>query len=520
MKPHFTQLIHATNTLQKALLLVTFLFSMQHVSAQYFTLPLSTTYPIHIDYVGGSTICQPTSATVQYGIQYFYLFPEITPTLISPDEATHHIATAGETRTVIVEVVASGAIVTNNAIGIYYKYGEAGGPDEPQLLSASPVSSPSRDGHIRIELPIKFDRATKKGYVSFLVKDGDVFNNTAIGNWVVIPFTVLGPTINNQHVEILDTIVEPQIPYLILHAPPGDGSSSTFQTSKTTCRKLETTYAEEGSNSANLAVKIGVAGMAGLFVTTEFEFSVTISAGLTVGDMAYEASSEETCLTVNEGFTTASMLDDQGGGDVFIGYGTDMAVGVYEYLRIEPGACGSTLDTGLIYAPVGDLRQFAKTKSGIEDNIAELLNVVADSANLDPKTVNDAMNQIDVWNQVLALNEANVTDPNNEPMGLAFDLDSRASIDREESIQVVNTNTITYEQYTNVNMGVVAKVEVGGSGVKGGYEFKGSKRFGQTQNQTSTESKLIKYTLSDDAWAIILKCRWFATRCTEPPFSG
>jgi hypothetical protein len=193
------------------------------------------------------------------------------------------------------------------------------------------------------------------------------------------------------------------------------------------------------------------------------------------------------------------MLDDEGGGDVFVGYGTDLALGVYEYLRIDSNLCAAVLDTGLIYAPIdGTLRQFAKTKSGIETNIADLEAVVADSLNLDARTVNDAQNQIDVWNQVLTMNLDNVNNPDNEPIGLSIDLDANATQYSEESIKIIETNTIQYEHYTNVNLGVSAKVEVAGSGFEGGYEYKGSKRFGETQNQTDEEAKLIKYTLSDD----------------------
>ena len=180
---------------QKGLMLGVFLFTMNHVSAQYFTLPLSTGYPIHIDYLEGSTICQPTSAAVRHGAEYYYWLPEVTPALISANEATHHIATAGKDHRIIVEVVASGPIVQGNAAGLLYKFGEVGGADEPLFLSEFNAGSPSRPGHMRYEIPFKFDRAIKNGYVSFGVRDGE--GGSIVGNWVVIPITVLGPTINN-----------------------------------------------------------------------------------------------------------------------------------------------------------------------------------------------------------------------------------------------------------------------------------------------------------------------------------
>lgn len=494
MKKQFT-------LLKKALLLLAFYLSVSTTFAQNFSLPLTTGYPIEISYPGG-TICEPTSANVNYNAQYYSTnffgngyFPEVTANLISTNEATHHLAQARQNFHIIVEVINAGNIPNANNVGIWYKYGEVGGAQSPILLSEFNAVSPTNSSNLRFVLPVKFDLATKNAFVSFVVKDGDLFAGTHMGNWVVMPFTVLGPT--THEVPILGTTVQPQMPYMVLHAPPGDGSYSKFEDTKKTCREFTDTYAEDGSHSANLAVKLGIAGSLGFIATVDFEFSVTMSAGLTVGDMAIKTSSNQTCVEVSEGFETTELSGPNGGGDVFIGYGTDLAYGVYPFLKIEPGACSSTLDTGLIYHPVGEPRRFAWTKSAILDDMTLLASIVADSSNVGAKAANNALNQIDVWTQVLAMNDANINNPGNEVLG-TVGFSAGVGNTQSSSISVVETNSIQVEHYIEGTVGVTAVIEVGGSGVTGGYEYKGSKRFGKTQNQTAESAKLVSYHLADD----------------------
>lgn len=62
----------------------------------------------------------------------------------------------------------------------------------------------------------------------------------------------------------------------------------------------------------------------------------------------------------------------------------------------------------------------------------------------------------------------------------------------------VETNTIDYEHYINGNIGLETKIEIGGSGVTGGFEYKASKRFGQTQEVGTDVTNVLNYTLADD----------------------
>ena len=486
MKNNFTLLNNATAFSKKITIIFAIFFYAGTAISQQVDLALITGYQIHVN--AGPTICEPSSATILNYLGWWNIPTFWTEDQLPANGASYHTAEAGKTSYVVVDIPAVGNLPGFNGQMLYY-YGIPG--IQEVIEEAQPVSN-APSGFIRFELPVTFDRGAQKAYLTFFVID-NVGGNTWSSR-VTIPITVLGPT--THEVPILGTTVDPQIPYLVLHAPPGDGSSSEFQDGKTTCRQFENTYAEDGSNSANLAVKLGIAGSAGIFVTTDFEFSVTVSGGLTVGDMSITTTSDQTCVSVNEGFMTSALTGPDGGGDVFIGYGTDLAYGIYPLIALDQANCTTYLDTNLVYMPTGLPRKFIYTKEAILTDIDNQQTIVNDVA-ASVMARNTAQNQIDVWNQVLAMNDANVSNPDNPILGTTSFSGGTTSTN-ESSITITESNSIQYEHYLEGNVGVEAVIEIGGSGVTGGYEYKSSKRFGETQNQSDESSKLVKYTFSDD----------------------
>lgn len=497
MKQYPTHFTFGKGATRMALALF-FFAQVLSMEAQNLTFPLNNGFSATVSGVG-PTICGPSGAK-SYGNTLFNLYSNINPYTINiwandlwtNDEGTYHIAQAGVTKQIIVDIPVAGNLGNNTTL--FYNYGQFDlAANAPTLTSSATYIAPSGGsafGTNRHTLNLDFPLGISKGYLAFIVKD-----QGWPGYFCVIPFVVEGPTVHQ--VDSLGTTVQPQMPHLVLHAPPGDGSSSVFQKGMTTCRETVDTYAENSSNSANLAVKLGVAGSAGLFVTTKFEFSVTFSGGISAGDMVVKTEQDKTCVTVNENFTTTELTGPNGGGDVFIGYGTDLAYGVYPLIVADPNVCGSRLDTGLVFVPTGEPRKFAYTKTAILADIAALEATVSDSTNVGARTANEAQNQIDVWNQVLAMNDSNVNNPNNVLLG-TLNFSAGVSSSQESSITVTETNSIKYEHFLEGKVGISTVVEVGGSGVSGGYEFKSGRRYGATQNQSTTTSKLVKYTLADN----------------------
>lgn len=497
MKKLFTSLKRAVAILRLVAMLSFILFCSVITSAQL-SLPIKWgAFESNLKVYGlGATIGEPSSANVAERLEAFLGMPDVSflKTLISTNEATYHTAEAFHKDTIVLDIPDVGTLHASNS-EMYYVYGPADGTLTGVTVQRESALTP--DGSVRFKMPVTFALGTKKGLMAFRVTD-----NFLTRFLVVIPMAVEGPKL--LKVDSLGTITQPQIPYLVLHAPPGDLSICESQQTKTICREFTDTYAQDGSNSANVAIKIGIAGEAGFILTTAFEFSMTFSAGFTAGDMKVITTSDQTCMTVSQGFSTAPMSGPNGGGDVFIGFGQEMAYGFGEFYRIDSTTQSVVTDTNLVYMPVGPTTKFAYTKDAILSDIKFLQSIVSDSMAVGRRAANDAQNQIDVWHQVLSLNDANVSDPNNvklEPVNFSAGVLSY----QESAITVLETNSIEVEHYIEATAGVMSVIEVAGSGISGGFEYKSSKRFGKTQNQTQESAKLVKYTLNDDDSGDIFK---------------
>ena len=132
---------------------------------------------------------------------------------------------------------------------------------------------------------------------------GDVLEIQLVINqdsyYLYLPVRIAGKATPPAQVPVLGSTVSPKIPYMVLHDPPGDASFSSFESGKSFCRSTSLTLGNGTDFSANAAVKLGIAGSAGFIVTTDFEFSTTLSTGLTLSTTQTSENTYETCLASN-----------------------------------------------------------------------------------------------------------------------------------------------------------------------------------------------------------------------------
>jgi len=381
--------------------------------------------------------------------------------------------------------------------------GTLGGPqfyDETLIASKTLLEETAFWRKYRCVLNVVFQRGAPTAYIMLTVPIYSYTNYDQHTRYeeFIIPFTVEGATVDlGVEIPSLGTIKEPQIPYMVLHAPPGANSFSEFTQTTTNCREFETSAIQDASNSGKLGVKLGGKGSVGLIINLDYEFYVKFNAGFSAGEMEMTTTSERTCVTVSQGLSTAASTEFVGGGDVFVGYGTDLEVGIYERCFVDENTCTAVIDTGLVYAPVGAPREFVKSTKTIQQDIEDLAAKVADESRTVEQRNND-QNQIDVWNQVLAMNQANINASDNEVLEPTKDYDLVSPITKTITVSTINTAEITYEHYSETTLGIETLAEIGGSGISGGYEFKSSKRFGQTENQSGETVSTMEYTLHDD----------------------
>lgn len=342
----------------------------------------------------------------------------------------------------------------------------------------------STDGYIVVSLPISNYRQAP---------DWPFERNPMRYEQFVIPYVVSG--VLDKQVATLGYTTEPQIPYLVLHDPPGDGSVATLSSTTRTCRSFEETYATDESQNVFGTVKLGVKGSVGFIATFEYEIFAEFSAGATFGNMKMGATSRESCITISNDLVTSNLDPEANTSDLFVGYGSDMWYGVMETLQFD--SCPYRISKNLIFTPKeNSTRQFVYTQKDILNDI-EAKKAALATPGLTARDSANAMYQIDVWNKVLAMNEANKQNPDlSSATQKSFGAGTQQT--HSKTIDVTETNTIAVEHYIAADAGLLGVVNIAGSGFSAGYKFTTNKRFGSTGSASSQSSQTIAYTLNDD----------------------
>ncbi len=331
---------------------------------------------------------------------------------------------------------------------------------------------------------------------------GGTNSSNFIDNIIVLPFVVEGAynVISSANpVQIKGYFKEPAIPQMILHNPPGDMSSVTFQTAQEACRNMSQSLTTEESNTGKLNVTLGIAGSAGLFVTTNFEFSVTASVSGGGGSTAMRSNGQQNCVSILNAISTIPGSAPVNQGSIYLGYSSDIAYGVFPSVIINTSPTLTIeKDSSLIFGVVpNSATPFYYSKSNILADIAQRQTIIDNPATL-PKIRYEAQSQINIWRQVLAKDSININNPNAEVITPSFTLTGNsASISNSVTQSVSTTETYDVSHFLELGAGVSFVVKVGGSGVDGGYEFKTKKTMGTSVSNSNNSSTTIAYTLQD-----------------------
>ncbi|WP_341225731.1 LamG-like jellyroll fold domain-containing protein [uncultured Arcticibacterium sp.] len=325
-------------------------------------------------------------------------------------------------------------------------------------------------------------------------------------NIIVMPFIVEGPSIDltvPDAVGIEGYTKEPAIPYMILHAPPGDNSSVTFEQAQETCRSFSETIQDDFSASGKLDLKLGIAGETGLFVTTDFEFSVTASVEGGGGNTQIKKSESKTCINAVSSITTSTKSSGVADGTIYMGYSSDLVYGFFPRIVIESNnPIIIKRDTALIFAEVGVPVPFYWSKQQILNDISVKQAIVDAYVPTNPvneqalSLANHALNQISVWEQVLAKDSANMVNPLNDVITPPYDMGPEQNT--TQSISYAGSTVYDVNHYISAGAGLSFAFEVAGSGISGGAQFSTKKTFGQAVANTTNSTSSIKTRLYDD----------------------
>lgn len=339
---------------------------------------------------------------------------------------------------------------------------------------------------------------------AWLVFGFEILQNNGLQQYtMVLPFIVDG--VKEPSVPLVVNgsgqpriITQPELPITVLHAPPGDQSFSKFEINKTSCQSVENRITQDLANSGNGSVKLGYKGSVGFVATIDIEAYVEFTASGTEGNSNVKVKNTETCISSTTGFGATP----GSGEDIFLCEGLDFNYGVYDLLTIGPPATNYTtsVSKGLAMVPVdGSKRLNLFTRSNIVNEI-ELRRLDTLNTTLPLKQRIDAKNQLNVWKQLIAINDANVANATipNPDYGLINLNGGAPYLDRTTSVSTSQTNTITVDHYVEANAGLQAVVNIGGSGFSAGYNMRTSKSYGQTNSSTSSVTNIMTMHLEDN----------------------
>ena len=419
--------------------------------------------------------------------------PTYNAFLDTTDYVNYHVAERGQTFTLDFSFIELVDPATPEFFIRYDFITDVGTPDQQVILGPDYFTGLANAGISTHNFSLDF--TPQKGMTDAVLRIFAISFGGAEQYNLYVPIIVTGAVADS--VPVLGSSITPQIPYMILHDPPGDGSFSEFQETTSFCREFSETYTESVGNNSSVGVKLGVAGSAGFIVSTEFEFSVEISANLSINSSQTTSGSYERCIEVTQGFATSDLDVSIGdGADVFIGYGQTLYYGIFESVDLD-SVCIPYLKSGLTYySDENAITTFVKTANGIQNDIAAQ-QAIANNTSLPDDVRNRAFNQIDVWNNVLLQNTLNVANAT-EQIG-SYSFDGGGLTISEETALTTNTTT-TYDTELNVETGVgmEAVIEVAGNGVNGSTEMTFSSNYGTSQSQGSGTTEMVKYTLTDD----------------------
>ena len=317
-----------------------------------------------------------------------------------------------------------------------------------------------------------------------------------VGN-VTDRFTTQVLVTGNRPREQTFTTVSPQVPFMILRDPPGDGSYSYLSENSSFSTAMSLSAKVESSVNAWAQVKLGAEYEAGQFIFTKFKAWGQVKASLKIG--ASLAGSTE--LTMN--FSTTEKISTSGNpdvigaeGDVFIGAALNLVYAITDVIEYNTVSCDVEVSKQLIMCPDGFHTTFMYTEDHIRNVlIPQLEQIRSLYEKSDPDSAVIYRSQISVWQQTLDRNDTlkmNAQFIENRSISAGVPFES------SQEITTSTSNSIAFSSFIDANVATEVGLEIGGSGASAGVEASLRVEVGASSKDDLSFSRTTGYVLSDD----------------------
>ncbi|MFK7932852.1 MAG: LamG-like jellyroll fold domain-containing protein, partial [Saprospiraceae bacterium] len=289
----------------------------------------------------------------------------------------------------------------------------------------------------------------------------------------------------------------PQLPFLILRDPPGDGSYSFLEENKTT-ETATRFYVSDGESSNKWGnVRIGSKFEVSVFgIGTETSFWGDVGGSYEVNSTNANSSETIVSVTNTEAFQTNDNDDIIGTeGDVFVGAALAFAYAISDEVLFDPVTCQVLFDKQLIIATKGLETEFLYTENHIRESVIPELEMLRDDGAATSAEQANYDNQILVWQQMLQ---------RNDELKAAAIFDQRltfgANSPKTRSTTTTTTEISTIEFGMEINEEITSELgfEIGGSGINGGLITNFKMESGDSETNTTINELTVGYHLADD----------------------
>ncbi|MBX2814901.1 MAG: thrombospondin type 3 repeat-containing protein [Saprospiraceae bacterium] len=296
--------------------------------------------------------------------------------------------------------------------------------------------------------------------------------------------------------------VMPEIPFMVLHDPPGDASYSFREQQEISSLALRVFGTAEASATASAEVKLGYKqelttdfGPAEQTIITEHwgTLGTSFSIGARLEGQAEWVLEQE----VLERFSTSSNQDITGAeGDLYIGAAMNILYALADVLAVDPSTCSLSLSQDMIMGNNGFATTFMYTEDHIQNSLIPQLQQIRDLyLARQSDSVATYENQIRVWQQVLDNNRRN---KQRAPLVENISFSAGAGYLSQASYSSDKSISIGASLFVEESVAVGAGFEVAGSGVQGKVETRVRFELGESLTSDLEQKTTTGFELNDD----------------------
>jgi len=287
--------------------------------------------------------------------------------------------------------------------------------------------------------------------------------------------------------------VTPQIPLMVLHDPPGNISYSEWQTGSSSQQTMSFSAQGSASDKVSEEIKVGEETIDGIGVAVDEKAFVQADNSVqTTATVATNGELSVATTTTNIIKTAANNNGIGSDGDVFYGAAMNIKYAVGSEIDYDSLQCTFTKKNVMVFAPTGLSTTFLYTLSEIRDVQIPKLQLAAQTK---PDSAAYFLNQVKVWQQVLANNAANLQ---KAPIDSNISFSSQTSFTHTATLTNSSTNTYNFELEIDASTALKLGFEDAGSGANATDEVEFKLTAGGGLTNANTTETTTSYTLEDD----------------------